>query len=527
MRIHRSLVLTSILILLLSLGACVGTTRHTADGPHLLTILHTNDHHGRFWKNGNNEYGLAARRTLADRVRTEVHAAGGDVLLLDAGDINTGVPESDMLDAEPDILGMNLMGYNAMTAGNHEFDNPPEVLHKQEQWMHFPLLAANIYDADGKRLFTPYRFYALHGLRVAVFGLTTETTAFVGNPDYIKGMTFRPAVEEARELVPQLRQRADVVIALTHLGYMTGPEALRTGLGSIALARAVPGIDLIVDGHSHTELSTPVRENGTIIVQAGEYGKYLGRVDLVCDAGRVSLSGGQLLPVNLTKKIVRDGTPIRVPAGEIIPEDPAMLQTLTPYEQRGTEALQRVVGRTLAEFTDNRESMRSRATTLGTLACRALIAKTGADLVVMNSGGIRSGLPAGNITYKDVLTVKPFGNTICTVPMTGADLQAYLLAAATMEPGTGGFAQFDGVSFELEKGALRNLLVNGKPVESGRIYTVAMESYQAAGGDGYPKIADRPGFVDTGFVDADVLQEYIAAHSPLRPEDYPPAAVRR
>ena len=522
MRLHRLPYLLSLLAIL-ALCGCATLSGDSANAPHALTILHTNDHHGRFWKNEHGEHGLAARKVLADRVRTEVTTLGGDVLLLDAGDINTGAPESDMLDAESDIRGMNAMGYDAMAVGNHEFDNSLSVLRQQEAWMEFPLLAANIYNAAGQRLFAPYQLFNLHGLTVAVLGLTTETTAVVGNPDHVRGLIFRPAVDEARELVPVLRQQADVIIALTHLGYdATGST------GSVALARAVPGIDLIVDGHSHTELAAPVLENGVVIVQAGEYGRYLGRVDLLCENDQTRLVGGRLLPVNLTRKIERNGQTTRELVGEAVSEDPAMLALLSPYQERGDKALLTVIGHSAGNFTSDRVLMRGGETDLGNLACQALLEKTGADAAVMNSGGLRAGLPAGAITYKDVLRVKPFGNTICTVTMTGADLADYLRTAASMTPGSGAFAQFGGVSFRLKDGGIRDVVVNGTPLDPDRIYTLALESYLASGGDGYPRLTDRAGFVDTGFVDADALKEHIATHSPLDPASYAPkGAVRR
>ena len=386
MRLHRLPYLLSLLAIL-ALCGCATLSGDSANAPHALTILHTNDHHGRFWKNEHGEHGLAARKVLADRVRTEVTTLGGDVLLLDAGDINTGAPESDMLDAEPDIRGMNAMGYDAMVVGNHEFDNALSVLRQQEAWMDFPLLAANIYDATGQRLFTPYHFFTLHGLKMAVFGLTTETTAVVGNPKYVKGLIFRSAVDEARDLLPLLRARADVVIALTHLGYEESGAH-----GSVALARAVPGIDLIVDGHSHTALTAPVIENGTIIVQAGEYGKYLGRVDLLWEHGRARLVGGKLMPVNLTKKVEHDGKKVRVLVGEPIAEDSSLLALLSPYQERGDKALLTVIGSSDGNFTDDRALMRGTETDIGNLACLALLEKTGTDVAVMNSGGIRAGL---------------------------------------------------------------------------------------------------------------------------------------
>lgn len=137
------------------------------DKTYKLTILHTNDHHGRFWQNQYGEYGMAARKTLVEQIRNDVAKQGGSVLLFSGGDINTGVPESDLQDAEPDFKGMNKIGYDAMAIGNHEFDNPLKVLLKQKNWAHFPLLSANIYDKKtGKRLFQPYQIFDEQGVKL-------------------------------------------------------------------------------------------------------------------------------------------------------------------------------------------------------------------------------------------------------------------------------------------------------------------------------------------------------------------------
>ncbi|MEO6625648.1 MAG: metallophosphoesterase, partial [Burkholderiaceae bacterium] len=168
---------------LAALASCSSPpTGAVKDMTYKVTILHTNDHHGRFWKNGDGEYGMAARKTLIDRIRTEVAQAGGHSLLLDGGDVNTGVPESDLQDAVPDFRGMNLIGYDAMAVGNHEFDKPLSVLRMQRDLAKFPMLAANIYDR-GNRMFEPYKIFSLGGLRVGVMGLTTEDTFKMVNPD--------------------------------------------------------------------------------------------------------------------------------------------------------------------------------------------------------------------------------------------------------------------------------------------------------------------------------------------------------
>ena len=138
--------------ILATLAGCASGPAWEQDQTYKLTVLHTNDHHGRFWSNKYGEYGMAARKTLIDELRAEVAAEGGSVLLLSGGDINTGVPESDLQNAEPDFKGMNKLGYDAMALGNHEFDNPLTVLEQQIEWGGFPMLSANIYDkATGER----------------------------------------------------------------------------------------------------------------------------------------------------------------------------------------------------------------------------------------------------------------------------------------------------------------------------------------------------------------------------------------
>ena len=237
--------------LVLALAACanlepVGPVK---DKTYAITILHTNDHHGRFWQNSDGEYGMSARKTVVDGVRAEVAAAGGYSLLLDGGDVNTGVPESDLQDAVPDFKGMNLLGYDAMAVGNHEFDKRPAVLAMQRELASFPMLSANIY-RSGERVFAPYKLFNLGGVRIAVMGLTTEDTRKLGNPDNMRSIEFRSPIQEAAKLVPELRAQADVVIAATHMGhYANGQHGIQAP-GDVEMARAVSGLDLVVGGHT-------------------------------------------------------------------------------------------------------------------------------------------------------------------------------------------------------------------------------------------------------------------------------------
>lgn len=527
-----------------------------ADNATKITILHTNDNHGRFWHNRRGEYGMSARKTLIDKIRKAKETQGNVVLVLSGGDINTGVPESDIQDAEPDFVGMKAIGYDAMAIGNHEFDNPMEVLKKQQSWVDFPFLSANIYDEKtGKRLFQPYKIFDKKGLKIAVLGLTTDDTARVGNPEYLAGIEFRSPVEEAKKLVPELREQADIVIAVTHMGhYQNGNRGINAP-GDVAMARAVEGIDVIIGGHSQEPVCmdldaideydkkfapgkecVPDFQNGTWIMQAYEWGKYVGQADLKITDDGVKLDNYALIPVNLkvkkkdeNGKTVKDakGKSVRVYATEEIAEDETLKALLTPFQEKGQAGLSIVLGKTDGKLEGDRKKVRFVPTNLGYLIAEAQRSKVNAEVAVMNSGGIRDSIKKGDITYKDILKTQPFGNTVCSIQLKGKDLLEYLKFAASQPIDSGSYAQFAGVDIEIKDNKLIKVTIAGKEIAPERNYKLALNSFLASGGDGYPKMNGQPGFINTGFVDADVLREFIKEKSPIVAADYAPNNVKR
>ena len=515
------------------------------DTTYRITILHTNDHHGRFWRNSDGEYGMSAQKTVVDQVRKEVAAAGGSVLLLSGGDINTGVPESDLQDAVPDFQGMNLLHFDAMAVGNHEFDKPRAVLDMQRSLATFPMLSANIYER-GQRMFAPYKIFNAGGVRVGVMGLTTEDTFKMVLPDNVKDVEFRSVVAEARQVVPGLRAKADVVIAATHMGHYPNGQHGSQAQGDVEMARAVNGIDLVVGGHSQNPVCmqaenvrdeayvpgtacAPDRQNGTWIVQAHEWGKYVGRADFTYRNGAFTLVHYALIPINLKKTVQgTDGKPAKAYYTSEIAEDPAMLAVLTPFQNIGQEKLGIAVGSSDARIEGDRSVIRAQPAAMGVLVGLSMLEKTQADFAVVNAGGVRDSLPAGPLTYKDVLKVQPFGNTVATVDFTGTEVMDYLNATAKMTAGSGAFAQFAGIRLVLANGKVSSASIRGVAIQPGTTYRMAINNFQAVGGDGYPKVLGHPGYTNPGFVDADVLRGFITAHSPLKAADYAPGdAVTR
>lgn len=509
------------------------------------TVLHTNDHHGRFWHNEQGEYGLAAQKTLMDKIRYDVQAHGGAVLILSGGDINTGVPESDLQDAEPDFRGMNLVGYDAMAIGNHEFDNPLSVLRQQQKWAKFPLLSANIYQkSTGQRLFQPWALFNRMGLKIAVIGLTTDDTAKIGNPEYLTDIEFRSPAREAKQAVETLRatEKPDVIIAATHMGHYDNGKHGSNAPGDVEMARALPQgyLDLIVGGHSQDPVCmaqdnqkqvdyvpgspcVPDRQNGTWIVQAHEWGKYVGRADFTFRDGVLTLENYQLIPVNLKHKVKNsEGKDEWINYQQEILPNSAMMKLLTPFQKKGEAQLNVKVGSVDARLEGDRSKVRFVQTNLARLILASQIARTKADFAVMSGGGVRDSIEAGPISYKDVLKVQPFGNTLCWVEMKGSEVEKYLAVVANKQVDSGAYAQFANVSLIADGQGVSEVKINGEPLQAEKTYRMATLSFNANGGDGYPVINTLPGFVNTGFVDAEVLKQYIEQQSPLKAEAYAP-----
>ncbi|MGP0912924.1 bifunctional UDP-sugar hydrolase/5'-nucleotidase UshA [Serratia sp. CY70267] len=515
------------------------------DKTYAITILHTNDHHGHFWQNDHGEYGLGAQKTLVDGIRQEVAAQGGSLLLLSGGDINTGVPESDLQDAEPDFRGMNLVGYDAMAIGNHEFDNPLSVLRQQEKWATFPLLSANIYQkSTGQRLFKPYALFDKQGIKIAVIGLTTDDTAKIGNPEYFTDMEFRVPAQEAKQVVEQLRkdEKPDVIIAATHMGHYDNGEHGSNAPGDVEMARSLPAgyLDMIVGGHSQDPVCmagdnrkqvdyvpgtpcSPDRQNGTWIVQAHEWGKYVGRADFEFRNGELKLVHYQLIPVNLKKKVEKaDGTSDRVYYTQQIAEDPTMMKLLTPFQDKGKAQLGVKIGSVNGKLEGDRSKVRFVQTNLARVMLAAQRERADADFAVMSGGGVRDSIESGDITYKNVLKVQPFGNTLVHVDMKGREVEQYLAVVANMKPDSGAYAQFANVSLVADGKGVSEVKINGQPLQADKTYRMATLNFNALGGDGYPKLDGLPSYVNTGFIDAEVLKQYIEKHSPLDAAAYEP-----
>ncbi|MDG6896197.1 bifunctional UDP-sugar hydrolase/5'-nucleotidase UshA [Volucribacter amazonae] len=521
---------------------------YETDKTYRFTLLHLNDTHGHFWKNARGEYGFAAQKTLIDTIRREVAEQQGEVILLHAGDFNTGVPESDVQNAKPDIEGLNMLGVDALVLGNHEFDSPLQLLGMQEEWASFPFLSANVINkSNNQPLVKPYAIFDKAGLKIAVIGLTTEDTAKLGNPEVTEKVSFENPIATAKTLLSEINQteQPDVRIALTHLGYYFDGQHGMNAPGDVSLARSLPhkSLDIIVGGHTHDTLCIdeqgqfkqtytpgescqPDYQNDTWIMQAGEWGKYLGRADFEFKNGELSLVNYQLIPVNLKQRVKQEDGKVsyELYQPEIL-EDQAVFTHLKQYQDQGDKLLGIEVGEVIGgKLVGDRDIIRFQQTNLGRLIAQSQMERVGSDIAIMNSGGIRTSIEQGKVSYKDLLTVQPFGNMISTVELTGQELLDYLNVVALKEVDMGAYPQFAGVSMIVDRKAQKvsNVKIGGQPLELNKVYKLSLPDYCAAGGDGYPVLKQHPSYVNTGFIDAEMLKKYFEEHSPIHISDFDP-----
>jgi 5'-nucleotidase/UDP-sugar diphosphatase len=460
-----------------------------------LVLLHTNDHHGAVLPS-NGKGGLAEQAAYIKAVK----AANKQVLLVDAGDFNTGSALSNMFDAEPDILAFNLMGYDAAVFGNHEFDKDLSTLAKQMEKADYPFICSNIKKADNTFLGVPYLVKQYAGFKVGLFGITTLRTKIIASPD--SSLLFINEIDAAKEMIHILKdqEKVDVIIALTHIGDVKeSPDHIT----SLELASAAPGIDIIVDGHSHSYFAAPQKINSTYIVTANEWGKYVGQ-------GKISVFNGKMIGF--------EWTPIAIGT------DPDIAALLAPYITKADESLKEVIGTASADFPFGDRLTRKIETALGDMVCDANvwyfqnIAHQKVDFAFHNGGAIRAGLAQGSITRETVLTILPFENNLFIASLKGSAIIQLFEFIATIPQGAGGFTQTSKevrytVDYTGGAGVLKDLTINGQPVDPDKVYRFSTNDYLLGGGDGYVILKQAQEPFNTSLLLSYIVIEYIKARN--------------
>ena len=473
---------------------CAPSTSPTAGKSVTLTIIHTNDVHGR----------TGAEPFIA-RMASDLRGRGQNVLLLDAGDRLHGQTTANLSRGEAMVSIMNATGYSAMAPGNHDFNFGVERLTELAETMNFPLISANVRRQDGGNLFKPYEIFRMDGIAVGIFGITTPETKTSADPRIVAGLTFDDPVQAAEDIASKLKEEGcDIIIALTHLG-------------SDALA-AVHGIDLIVDGHSHDLFGNGNSVNNTLIVQAGEHSRQFGIVEVSISKNEGRPGGKE---ATMTARIVTIPNDDSGASGLLA--DSAIIVKIMEEEAKIAPITSAVVGSTPVPLQGDRDMVRTRRTNLTDLVANSMLHATGADAALLTGGNIRAGIEAGEITMGQVLSVLPFSNLLVTVELSGAGLLNALEHGVALYPEPSArYIHTAGLDFEFDPNAppsqriTKATLADGSALNPDRTYTIATIEFIAAGGDGYDMLANGKNMIWYGG-DAEALANYLAANPQINP----------
>ena len=450
-----------IIIALLLLFSCSVKTTSSQDDV-TFTVIHVNDRHGR----------MDADPYISQMVK-DLRIKGGNVLIFDAGDALHGQITANITKGASMVRVMNAVGYSAMVPGNHEFNYGVERLFELEKMMNFPFLCANV-TKYGEYIFNGYHIFFVNEHKIGVFGITTPETPSSSDPRQMEGLKFEDPRQTAYRLVAELQELGcGYIIALVHLG------SKETSLPENTVdAIVVPGVDLIVDGHSHTFLKNGRMVGSTLIVQTGEYGQHIGIVKVLLDE---ESNSQQASTIDVSPYLAADEAII----------------TIINQENESTEYLtEQIIGYTPFLLKGERADVRSAATNLSDLITDSMRFNIEADISFITGGSIRSSIPAGDITMGHALNTMPFSNLIVTKQIKGTDIWEALERGVSAYPYEAAyFLHFSGlqVKFDPEAEAGQRIVSVTKlqniAFDKEQTYKVAMIEFLAMGGDGYEMFA--------------------------------------
>ena len=510
-RMRKFRILALMLVLIMVLAGC-GTGNSTPAAKDIV-ILYTNDAHCGI-EDGMGYQGLsAAKRALL--------AAGNKVLLVDNGDAVQGDTIGTLSKGEYIIDIMNKLGYDVATPGNHEFDYGMDQFNKLVEKADFDYISCNFVDKDGNPVLKPYVIKEADGVKIAFVGISTPKTITTSTPTYFQdgngnyiygfmqddtGEKLYAAVQSAVDAAR--KEGAKYVIAMAHLGI----EADCQPWTSSDVIVNTSGIDVLLDGHSHSTIAGDIVKN--------KEGK-----DVILTSTGTKLANIGCLTITADGKI-----------SSALINDDGVGETISEIKSGYEEIVNTVVASTKVELTVNdpvsgERMVRRQETNLGDLCADAYRAMSGADIAVVNGGGIRVSIPAGDITYGQIIAVHPFGNEMCVVEATGQQILDALEMGARNAPGEcGGFLQVSGMSYEIDLNVeptvevnadgmftgvsgeyrIKNVKVGDEPLDLAKTYTLASHNYMLkSAGDGMAMFQGCTLLQDSVMIDNQVLINYI------------------
>lgn len=485
-----------------------------------IVIYHTNDMHGRLSTHDEGEQSIGI-----DKISKVVNLSklkNKNTFWIDAGDFIHGTPRMTYGSIEELVKMINSTQLNVIVTGNHEYNIPVKDLRILSRNLNAYILSANTVDKETKYpVLLPYIIYdidifqndyigksgnsnssRLDNIRMGVFGLSTPETAYKSSPKNIESVEFLNPIEEAKKIVNMLQSTCDIIIGVTHLGLDGSSE-----FTSERLAEEVEGIDLIIDGHSHTVLPKGLKINNSVIVQTGSHGEYLGKVIIKLLENRqeeesiIDSLDIELLNEKQVSKIIKN-------------PDKYIENKLIDIDEETNSKLNFKVTQLDRDLSGDRILVRREESELGNLVADAIRWKTGSDISVINGGTLRTGLDKGDILYKDLISVFPFKNSVQEVKILGKDIKLMLEHSIEFVPESfGGFLDISGMTFKFNSNnpvgkKVTEIEINGIKLDEDKEYRLSSSDFTLTGGDGYPMLAKLKIEKDFGAVE-DVVAEYL------------------
>ena len=458
-----------LLISLLAFLLVLGSISFVLAAEKEIVILSINDFHGALAPAGKN----AGAVKLVDALKTEKAKNPEGTIIVSAGDNYQGSAMSNLMYGEPVSAVFKEMGIELSAVGNHEFDWGINRINKWAEDGGFTFVCTNIYDKRTDQPVDwaePFAIIEKEGVKVGFIGLATPETAYKTLKANVENYEFRDPVEIITEWVPKVKDAgADIIIALTHLGSFQDKEGNITG--EAAALCAVDGVDAVISAHTHQRVCGLV--NGKPFVQAYKYGRSFGKLTFIFDGNNKLVSAEPFLD-NLYER------------ADTLKDDANMLAIYGKYEDELNPVLGKVLGKTTVDLDHDRYAGPS---LLGEWTCEIMKDKAGVQIAMTNGGGLRTDVPAGEITAGKLYEVMPFDNTLYTMKLSGADVKANIEHGIMNDDI--GWVQIAGARVTYNPGAEAGnritsmVLEDGTPIEMDKYYTVVTNDFMFTGGDNY------------------------------------------
>ena len=494
--LRRTINAAFVLCLMLFLLPTVDAAKAPNNQLSALTIFHTNDMHARVDPSDENGKTIGFA-WFSSAVKAE-KAQNPNTLWLDAGDTLHGMPRINISKGMNMVELLNAAGVDVFVPGNHDFNYGSDRLYELSKAFKGTTLSANIVQRKNQKLvYKPYKIFKMpNGLKVGVFGLSTPECAYKTSPANVATIDFLDPVVQSKMMIAKLRSKVDVLVALMHMGIDGSSE-----FTSERIARETQGIDVIIDGHSHTTLPNGMEVNGTLIAQTGCHGFNLGMVEVNVKDHRVITKTAELLDEDKVTALAKK-------------PDPLVESTLADIEVRNQKLFNEVLAHSDRHLTGDRIIVRKQESELGNLVADAFRWKTKADIAICNGGDLRTDLPSGSVTRGDLLSIFPFNNTIQVYEINGKTIRAMLEHSVFAYPALfGGFQNVSGMTFEYDASKpagfrVGDIFINGNRIENTATYTIAASDFAFSGGDGYDMLKGLKQVGQYGMVE-DIVAEYL------------------